>query len=218
MSNVQPVHGASRFGIVLGASLLAAMLSACAMMQPGASDARNATPAPAASAMPSASPPATPAATPTPPGAPSPPAAASPPAPGATPPAAGAPRPFAEVIKDAKQVPGFLPIWQKDDRTWIEIAPEMLDKPFFLSINMNRGIGERGLFAGLMGRAGTRLAANTSGSFARRPATFTCWRRTRRLSRARVRRKSARSRTASPTACSHQRRSRARRTRSASRS
>ncbi len=127
------------------------MLSACAMMQPGASDARNATPAPAASAMPSASPPATPAATPTPPGAPSTPAAASPPAPGATPPAAGAPRPFAEVIKDAKQVPGFLPIWQKDDRIWIEIAPEMLDKPFFFSINMTRGIGERGLFAGLMG-------------------------------------------------------------------
>ena len=151
MSNVQPVHGASRFGIVLGASLLAAMLSACAMMQPAASDARNATPAPAASAMPSASPPATPAATPTPPGAPSTPAAASPPAPGATPPAAGAPRPFAEVIKDAKQVPGFLPIWQKDDRIWIEIAPEMLDKPFFFSINMTRGIGERGLFAGLMG-------------------------------------------------------------------
>ena len=27
----------------------------------------------------------------------------------------------------------------------------MLDKPFFLSINMTRGIGERGLFAGLMG-------------------------------------------------------------------
>ena len=150
MSNVQPAHGASRFGIVLGASLLAAMLSACAMMQPAASDARNATPAPAASAMPSASPPATPAATPTPPGA-STPAAATPPAPGAPPPAAGAPRPFADVIKDAKQVAGFLPIWQKDDRIWIEIAPEMLDKPFFFSINMSRGIGERGLFAGLMG-------------------------------------------------------------------
>jgi hypothetical protein len=63
----------------------------------------------------------------------------------------GAPRPFAEVIKDAKQVPGFLPIWQKDDRTWIELAPEQMDKPFFLSINMSRGIGERMLFAGLMG-------------------------------------------------------------------
>ena len=151
MSNVQRVHGATRFGTVLGASLLAAMLSACATMQPGASDARSATPAPAASAMPSASPPAAPAATPTPPGAPSTPTAASPPAPGATPPAPGTPRPFAEVIKDAKQVPGFLPIWQKDDRIWVEIAPEMLDKPFFFSINMTRGIGERGLFAGLMG-------------------------------------------------------------------
>ncbi|HVG05043.1 MAG TPA: DUF5117 domain-containing protein, partial [Burkholderiaceae bacterium] len=68
-----------------------------------------------------------------------------------SPPAAGAPRPFAEVIKDAKQVAGFLPLWQKDERTWIEISPELLDKPFFLSINMSRGLGERGLFAGLMG-------------------------------------------------------------------
>ena len=39
----------------------------------------------------------------------------------------------------------------EDDRTWIEIPAELLDKPFFLSINMSRGIGERGLFAGLMG-------------------------------------------------------------------
>ncbi|MEO8186312.1 MAG: zinc-dependent metalloprotease, partial [Burkholderiaceae bacterium] len=163
MSNVQRVHGASRFGIVLGASLLAAMLSACATMQPAASDARGATPAPAASAMPSASPSAAPAATPTPPGAPSTPAAVSPPAP----PVAGAPRPFAEVIKDAKQVPGFLPIWQKDDRTWIEISPEMLDKPFFLSINMSRGIGERGLFAGLMGFPGYSTGGEYVGQFRR---------------------------------------------------
>ena len=101
--------------------------------------------------MPSASPPAAPAATPTPPGAPSTPTAASPPAPARDAAGPGTPRPFAEVIKDAKQVPGFLPIWQKDDRIWVEIAPEMLDKPFFFSINMTRGIGERGLFAGLMG-------------------------------------------------------------------
>ncbi len=53
---------------------------------------------------------------------------------------AGAPRPFAEVIKDAKQLPGFLPIWQKDDRTWVEITPDMLDKPFFLSINMTAAL------------------------------------------------------------------------------
>ncbi len=67
----------------------------------------------------------------------------------ATPP--GAPRPFAEVVKDAKVIQGLFPIWQKDDKAWIEIPADMLDKPFFLSINMSRGIGERMLFAGLMG-------------------------------------------------------------------
>ncbi len=61
------------------------------------------------------------------------------------------PRAFAEVIKGAKQIPGFFPLWQKDDRTWIEIPPDQLDKPFFLSVNMTRGIGERMLFAGMQG-------------------------------------------------------------------
>ena len=54
-------------------------------------------------------------------------------------------------MKDAKVVQGLFPVWQKDDKAWIEIPADMLDKPFFLSINMSRGIGERMLFAGLMG-------------------------------------------------------------------
>ena len=140
---------------------------------------------PAATAAPSATAPAAPTATPAPIGRPvaAPAAAPSDASGGRT------PRPFAEVIKDAKQIPGFLPIWQKDDRTWIEISPEQLDKPFFLSINMNRGIGERGLFAGRW-EGGTPSAANTSGSFARPPpATSTCWQRTRHSSRAPVRRR-----------------------------
>ena len=153
MIEVQRAHRVLRFDTAFTATLMAAMLSACATTPPAGSDSRSVTaPAPAASAMPAAAAPAAPAATPTPPGAPGARAAVpSAAAPAATPPAAGAPRPFAEVIKDAKRVPGFLPIWQKDDRTWIEIAPEQMDKPFFLSINMNRGIGERGLFAGTMG-------------------------------------------------------------------
>ena len=155
MIGVKPMQGASRFGVILIAPLLTAFLSACATMQVASTDARSAAPPPAASAMPSPSVGAAPAATPTTPGVPgapeSRPVSAGPVPPGATPPAPGAPRPFAEIIKDAKQLPGFLPIWQKDDRTWVEITPDMLDKPFFLSINMSRGIGERGLFAGLMG-------------------------------------------------------------------
>ncbi|HEX5639341.1 MAG TPA: zinc-dependent metalloprotease [Burkholderiaceae bacterium] len=65
--------------------------------------------------------------------------------------APGSPRPFADVIKDAKRTDGLFPIWQKDDKTWIEIPESLLSTPFFLSVNMSRGIGERFLFAGLMG-------------------------------------------------------------------
>ncbi|MBA3252690.1 MAG: DUF5117 domain-containing protein, partial [Burkholderiaceae bacterium] len=153
MIDIQRALCVSRFGAVSTAALAAIVLSACATTQPAASDARSAAPATAVSAMPSAAAP-TPPTTPVP--APAPGARPTAGAPAATPPAAappapGAPRPFADVIKDAKQVPGFLPIWQKDDRTWIEIAPEQMNKPFFLSINMSRGIGERMLFAGLMG-------------------------------------------------------------------
>ena len=153
MTDLQRAHRVSRLGVAF--AVLIVMLSACVTLPPAAGGSPAATPPPAASAMPAAVPAAAPAAAPTPPTAPGArptvPTAGSAPAATTAPPAAGAPRPFAEVIKDAKQVPGFLPIWQKDDRTWIEITPEQMDKPFFLSINMNRGIGERGLFAGTMG-------------------------------------------------------------------
>jgi len=55
------------------------------------------------------------------------------------------------VIKDAKRTDGLFALWQKDEKTWIEIPEALLDKPFFLSVNMSRGIGERMLFGGLMG-------------------------------------------------------------------
>jgi len=48
-------------------------------------------------------------------------------------------------------MPGLFPIWQKDDRIWIEIPANQLDKPFFLSVSMTRGIGERWLLGGLQG-------------------------------------------------------------------
>jgi hypothetical protein len=65
-------------------------------------------------------------------------------------PAAGTARPFAEVIKDATEHAGLFRIYQKDDKTWLEIAPEQLDQPYFFSINLSAGIGEQWLFGGLM--------------------------------------------------------------------
>ncbi len=133
------------------ASLIAAALSACATTGGNANADKVAASAAATStsAMPTARPAPVPAG-----GAVRP--AASGTAPAAAPgpvaaPAPGAPRAFADVIKDAKRTDGLFPLWQKDDKTWIEIPQDLLDKPFFLSINMSRGIGERFLFAGLMG-------------------------------------------------------------------
>jgi hypothetical protein len=55
---------------------------------------------------------------------------------------AGQPRPFADVIKDAKEQPGVIGVWQKDDKVWLEIAPERFGKPFYLAANSTRGLGE----------------------------------------------------------------------------
>jgi hypothetical protein len=61
-------------------------------------------------------------------------------------------RPFAEVIKDAKEIKGFFTFWQKDERTWLEVRPEQLDQPFFFSIWLATGLGERFFLPGLMGQ------------------------------------------------------------------
>jgi hypothetical protein len=66
----------------------------------------------------------------------------------------GAPRPFAEVIKDTTEHAGLFRLYQKDDKTWLEIAPEQLDQPYFFSINLSSGIGEQLLFGGLMWDSG----------------------------------------------------------------
>ncbi len=68
----------------------------------------------------------------------------------ATTPAAGQPRPFAEIIKDAKLTPGLFPTWQKDEKVWLEIAPEQFGKPFLFSANLSRGIGEQSVYGGMM--------------------------------------------------------------------
>lgn len=59
-------------------------------------------------------------------------------------------RSFAEVTRDATEQAGLFSLWTRDDRVWIEIAPDQFDKPFFLTSNLNRGIGERWLFGGMM--------------------------------------------------------------------
>jgi hypothetical protein len=79
------------------------------------------------------------------------PAATGPASPAARPPEPGAPRPFADVSKDATRQDGFVPVWRKDEKVWLEIAPERLGKPLLFSINVAQSVGERMLYGSQMG-------------------------------------------------------------------
>ncbi len=65
-------------------------------------------------------------------------------------PQAPSPRSFEAIVKDAKVLPGFFTLYQKDDRVYLELTPEQLDKPFYLSINRNRGLGENFIYPFMM--------------------------------------------------------------------
>jgi hypothetical protein len=79
---------------------------------------------------------------------------AAPPANNASAPAAAAARapagpqkPFAEVIKDAKEYKGLFTVWEKDDKLWLEILPEQFDQLFFMQVNINQGLSSSYLAA-----------------------------------------------------------------------
>ncbi len=105
---------------------------------------RHALPALLAAALPLVLAAQAPTAVPPKPGAPGAPAAP------ATPPDPSGLKPFADIVKDAKETKGFFPLHQKDDKVWIEVAADQLEKPFLFSFNLQKGIGERGLYAGMM--------------------------------------------------------------------
>ncbi|HEY7788635.1 MAG TPA: zinc-dependent metalloprotease [Casimicrobiaceae bacterium] len=64
--------------------------------------------------------------------------------------AAQSAKPFADVVKDATESQGLFNIWHKEDRVWIEIAPDQFDHPFFFESAVNQGIGEHRIFGGEM--------------------------------------------------------------------
>ncbi len=107
----------------LMATLLGATAWAQAAVDPAAAPAAPAAPASAASAPAAAKPPADPT----------------------------APKPFAEVTKDAKMEDGMFPIWRKDEKVWLEIPKAMLNKAFLFTVNIANSVGERGLYASQMG-------------------------------------------------------------------
>ena len=65
-------------------------------------------------------------------------------------PHAPAPRPFDSVVREATEIPGFFTLYQKDDKVWLELKPEQLNTPFYLSINRTRGLGESYIYPWMM--------------------------------------------------------------------
>ena len=74
-------------------------------------------------------------------------------------------KPFDEVTKEAERKAGFFDFYFREEKVWIAIKPELLEQPFFFSVNIPRSVGERGLYGSQMGshylayfhRSGTRL-------------------------------------------------------------
>ncbi|MDQ2962853.1 MAG: zinc-dependent metalloprotease, partial [Pseudomonadota bacterium] len=59
-------------------------------------------------------------------------------------------KPFADVVKDAHESPGLFRVWQKEDKVWIEFAPEQFGVPYLFTANLSRGVGEQGVYGGMM--------------------------------------------------------------------
>jgi hypothetical protein len=141
---------------VAATTLVAAALSACATTSAPGAAGQVASTVPAGQPKAAASPTAAATASAAPAAKAGAPAGASGAAPAAaaagTPPTPpGAPRPFAEVIKDARELKGFLTLWQKDDKTWIEVRSDQLDQPFFFAPALAQGLGEKFFWPGLIG-------------------------------------------------------------------
>ena len=45
-----------------------------------------------------------------------------------------------------------MPVWRKDEKVWLEITPERLNKPLLFTVNISQSVGERGLYASAMAR------------------------------------------------------------------
>ena len=56
---------------------------------------------------------------------------------------------FAKLVKDAKRLDGLLPLYRRENKLYAEIPQRLLDKEFFITISIARGISDRFLLGGL---------------------------------------------------------------------
>jgi len=59
-------------------------------------------------------------------------------------------KPFTEVVKDAQVIKGLFTAYRTEEKVFLEILPEQLDKIYLLSLTCDSGIGERGFYAAAM--------------------------------------------------------------------
>lgn len=60
-------------------------------------------------------------------------------------------KPYADVVQGAREQHGLFTLWRKDEKVWIDLKPDQLGPLFFLSWTFPRGLGERGIYGGMMG-------------------------------------------------------------------
>src|SRR5687768_2725919 len=70
-------------------------------------------------------------------------------------PRAGAPeppkdKPFADIVKDAQVIKGLFTMYRTEDKVFLEILPDQLEKMYLLSLTFDSGLGERGFYAAAM--------------------------------------------------------------------
>src|SRR5687768_8958033 len=59
-------------------------------------------------------------------------------------------KPFSEVVKDAQVIKGLFTMYRTDEKVYLEILPEQLEKIYLVSLTVDSGIGERGFYAASM--------------------------------------------------------------------
>jgi len=57
---------------------------------------------------------------------------------------------FADIVKDAQVIKGLFTLYRTDEKVFLEILPEQLDKIYLASLTLDSGIGEAGFYAAAM--------------------------------------------------------------------
>lgn len=54
------------------------------------------------------------------------------------------------MLKSAERAVGLIPVWTRAEKVWLELSPDAIKRTYFISPRLETGIGEAGLFGGLM--------------------------------------------------------------------